>query len=242
MKALFSSLVVSATLLASCQSTPWCEPKVDEDHLSHVSGEMRDKIAEQQAEIKRLRDELAEKDRAIELEQQSRRVAEQEVDVAEERVDVVEAQQAVGASDSDAKGEKQDEEVYAARAHVSWANAQCDFLEARVAEAKAEKEVAQRRLDAEQARLELKKAEAVTEIDGDDVPEYDLSRFESAVDDAEMEIAMAQIEAEAAKRRAEVRKERMEKVAERVDESRRKSWNEVALRDRASSADESERN
>jgi uncharacterized protein YbaA (DUF1428 family) len=241
MKALFTSLIVSATLLASCQSAPWCEPTVDEDHLSRVSEEMRDKIAEQQTEIDRLRDELAARDRAIELEQQSRRVAEQEVDVAEERVDVVEAQQSVGASDADVKDEKQNEEVYAARAHVSWANAQCDFLEARVAEAKAEKEVAQRKLDAEQARLELQKAEAVTEIEGDDVPEYDLSRFERAVDDAEMEIAMAEIDAEAAKRRAEVRKERMEKVADRVDASRRKTWNEVAVRNRASSDDDSER-
>ncbi len=243
MKALFNSLIVSATLLASCQSSPWCEPSVDEAHLSNVSEEMRDKLAEQEAEIQRLRDELAAKDRAIELEQQSRRVAEQEVDVAEERVDVVEAQQAVGATDADAEDETRDEEVYAARAHVTWANAQCEFLEARVAEAKAQKLVAQRKLDAEQVRLELQKAEAVAESDADDVPEYDLSRFESALDEAEMEVAMAEIEVEAAKRRAEVRKERMEKVAERVDKSRRENWNEVALRDhaRAASEDDSER-
>jgi hypothetical protein len=243
MKAPFKSLIVTATLLAACHSAPWREPTVDEAHLANVSDEMRDKIAEQQAEISRLRTELAAKDRAIELEQQTRRVAEQEIDVAEARVGVVEAKHAVGTTGADAKGETHDEEVHAARTHVNWASAQCEFLEARVAEAKAQKAVAQRRLDAEQARLELRKAEAVIETRHDGVPEYDLSRFETAVDEADMAVEMAKIEAEAAKRRAEVRKERMQKVAERVDESHRQNWNEVALVERArtNSEDDSER-
>lgn len=230
-----ATLSLLATLaLAACSSIsmPWHEdrPKVDDALLADLPDDDRQAIADLRAERARLGDELAAAEREISRREAQKDVADEELDVARQEVDVAKARLRAASEaggEPDVVAELEDEGLAAARAHVAWARAQIDYGEALVQEARAERDLAKRRVELADARLEQRKAEAVTGLEGGRMTEADLERYAEAVDRAQVAVSMAEVDVDAWERKAAVNEERLPIHTEGVAKSRTASWNRV---------------
>lgn len=206
--------------LSGCSSTPWSNDSatVDDAYLARVDSADRGEIAELRSERAELGDDLAFAERRIDEEEARKDVAEQEVDVAEQEVARAEARLDVS------PGEDVQDELDAARAHVRWAEAQVDYHDLRIRGAEAERDLAARRVELADARVELRKARAVADLDEQGLPEIDVEAHEDAVERAELAVRMAEIDLEAWEQKAQAQLALVERRAEGTPEELRASW------------------
>jgi hypothetical protein len=216
-----SFLVLAAA--GACKSTP----SIDDAYLVYVPEEARAELDELRIEHARLADRLASADHEIELQQERRRIAAEELDLARNEVEIVEARAKAARTNPEREASEYDEDLDTARTHVQWAEAQVEYRGALVDLARAERELAQRQVEVAEARIELRKARAVEQLEDDRVPEIEVSRYEQSLDAAQTRVEMAEIDVEAAQRRAEAREDIMARIADRVPRAQAASWRRV---------------
>lgn len=225
MKKTFLPLTAVLALAAvSCESAPWRQDSltVDDSYLVRVPDDQREEIASLRAERAERADRLAYAERRVEEEIARRKVAEQEVGVAEQEVERAEAQ--LEAAKARGTADKARRELEAAKAHVAWAEAQVAYHGQLIDAARADRAVAERRVELAEARLEARKAMAVNELEGGGAPEFDVYDYQCAVEEAELEVEMAKIEASALRKKAEARKELVERRREDTPKELRSTW------------------
>jgi hypothetical protein len=227
-------LPLSALLLlttAACESSPWRHgtAKVDDAYLARVSDGDRDDIAELRASRAEMSDELAFAERRIEEERARKKVAEQEVDIAKQEVSRAEASLDVSMDNDNDAAETGREQLDAARAHVRWAEAQVAYLDLRIEQAKSERELAEKRVALAEAKLELRKAEAIDDSDDEALPDIDLVDYRDDVDEAQMDVELAEIELEACRKKADARQAMLDRRAEKTPKELRASWRTTAV-------------
>jgi hypothetical protein len=211
--------------LAGCSSTPWSNDsaRVDDAYLARVDSADRSEIANLRSERAEMSDDLAFAERRIDEEEARKDVAEQEVDVAEQEVARAKARLDVTRKSGN-PGEDVQDELDAARAHVRWAEAQVTYHDLRIRGAAAERDLAAKRVGLADARVELRKAQAISDLDEEGLPDIDVDAYESALERAEMAVTMAEIDLQAWEQKAQAQMALVERRAEGTPEELRSSW------------------
>lgn len=231
MKHILLPMAIAAPCLVSCESIDlnWNRdtPRVDDAYIAEMDEAQRAEVNELRADAQNLRDELAAIDLRIEREHEAGSLADKELEIAEDAQDLVERQAEIAVPDPDQRAEEYADELDAARAHVRWAEAQIAYQDARVEAARAERDLTKRKLEALEARVELKKAQAVTYLEDDGALEVDVHEYERVLEEAEALESMAEIDFQTAQQKAEARREFMNDIADEVPVQSRDAWRVV---------------